>query len=241
MTRFDRCRCRFVAGAVAVVLAAVPCAARAEPSTGETDAAKRTAVGEAYLKSVEGRRLQTPIVYLSPDSDLGAAKPGDRGPDPLSDTPPHTLEWGGTGVLVVLALALALFLWLARGQLADLAGPRNRGFGSDAARGEAFADAELDRDLIAGLRRENDPRKGLRMVLERFLRLAAEDNAIVLKRSLTTRELMQRLPGSWAHRRQLEVLARQTELVLFGGRDIGAADYQRCLDLAEPFLKRTAT
>nr|WP_304363644.1 DUF4129 domain-containing protein [Jiella sp. LLJ827] len=79
------------------------------------------------------------------------------------------------------------------------------------------------------------------MVLERFLALAAQDNAIVLKRSLTTRELVQRLPGGWAHREALELLARRTELVLFGGREISRDDYRECLDLAAPFLKRTAT
>ncbi|MCE7029281.1 DUF4129 domain-containing protein [Jiella avicenniae] len=194
--------------------------------------------GKAYLESVERMRLQSEIQYLSPDGSLDEAPAAEEALPDIRPSAP--LEWGATTLLVVCGLFLAVLLWLGRGQLADLKGPRNRklAHGSPAAAGGPER-PDLDRDLIARLRQERDPRSGLRQVLERFLKLAAEDNAIVLKRSLTTRELMQRLPGSWAHRGELEVLAENTELVLFGGRDIGAAEYQRCLDLAEPFLRRT--
>ncbi|NDW02831.1 DUF4129 domain-containing protein [Jiella pacifica] len=193
--------------------------------------------GKAYLESVEGLRLQTEIRYLPPESGLDEAPVTEEAVPATDRSAP--LQWGGTTVLVLCGLFLAVLLWLGRGQLADLKGPRNRRFSSSATAATRSPTAALDLDLIARLRRESDPRSGLRLVLERFLKLAAEDNAIVLKRSLTTRELMQRLPGSWAHRRELEVLAENTELVLFGGRDIGIAEYQRCLDLAEPFLRRT--
>lgn len=210
------------------------------PSQGDASAiAAPSEAGRAYLESVQGLRLQTQLRHLAPDKSLDDEGQGEDPSDlaPFARSP--AVQWGGTTILVVGGLLLALLLWLARGQLADLAGPRNRRFAPGPGAAASAETGELDRDLIGRLRRESDPRSGLRQVLERFLKLAAEDNAIVLKRSLTTRELMQRLPGSWAHRGELEILAERTELVLFGGRDIGAAEYQRCLDLAEPFLRRT--
>ncbi|WAP70006.1 hypothetical protein [Jiella pelagia] len=212
-------------------------------ASGQTDPAANPPVasgpseaGKAYLESVKGLRLQTEIRYLSPDEGLDDA---EKTPDVDGLARSEAYEWGGTTVLVLCVILLAFLLWLARGQLADLKGHRNRRFSSGPDTAPAGMEmAELDRDLIGRLRRESDPRSGLRQVLDRFLKLAAEDNAIVLKRSLTTRELMQRLPGNWAHRGELEVLAENTELVLFGGRDIGIAEYQRCLDLAEPFLRK---
>ncbi|TFF25351.1 DUF4129 domain-containing protein [Jiella endophytica] len=228
-----------LAGGVLFALAATPTLAASGKAGGPPAEPQRSKAGAVYLEAVSGLRLQTPIDYLSPDADLDA-KPETPPKDDLASGRSEPLEWGATGFLVALALLLAFFLWLGRGQLADLMGPRNRQFDSGSAAVFGTPEAELDRDLIARLRRESDPRRGLRQVLERFLKLAAEDNAIVLKRSLTTRELMQRLPGSWRHRSELETLARQTELVLFGGREIAEADYQRCLDLAEPHLRRTA-
>ena len=214
-------------------------------SAGNGPAAIRTepgAVGKEYLRTVQGMRLQTPIAYLAPDANLDLAQEAaEQSPDAQSFGTPNPIKWGATGVIIVAVLLLALLFWLARGQLADLRRTRNRRFGEEAGMAFDSPAAELDHDLIARLRREQDPRRGLRQVLERFLRIAAADNAIVLKRSLTTRELVQRLPGSWSHRAELETLARQTELVLFGGREIGEADYQRCLDLAEPFLRRAPT
>ncbi len=212
---------------------------RAVAAEGTPVAGSPSAVGEAYLQSVSALRLQTQIRYLSPEAGLDEEPAEDtRDIDALTRSAP--LEWGGTTVLVVGGLLLALLLWLGRGQLADLRGPRDRQFArTSGSAAPELAAAELDRDLIGRLRRESDPRSGLRQVLDRFLKLAAEDNAIVLKRSLTTRELIDRLPGSWVHRGELAVLADRTELVLFGGRDMGAEEYQRCLDLAEPFLRKT--
>ncbi|MAU98558.1 MAG: hypothetical protein CMP81_22190 [Fulvimarina sp.] len=229
--------------AVAATLLALPASVLADDGAEATlpPQPQLTGSGKAYREAVEGLRLQTEIRYLSPDADLDAAE--DASGRPLDVDPgsiPSGLEWGSKAVLVLIVLLLVLFLWLGRGQIADLMGPRDRRIGSAGATVIQRPDNEVDHDLIARLRREGDPRKGLRQVLERFLELAAEDNAIVLKRSLTTRELVQRLPGSWSHRVELEGLARQTELVLFGGREMDIASYHRCLDVAAPFLRRTA-
>ncbi|ORE97640.1 DUF4129 domain-containing protein [Aurantimonas sp. 22II-16-19i] len=228
--------------AVAAILLAIPAPVLADEGTAAVLPAQPqlTDAGKAYLGAVEGLRLQTEIRYLSPDADLDAAEDASRR---QLDADPGAilarLEWGSKAVLVLMVLLLVLLLWLGRGQLADLMGPRDRRLGPAGATVIHRPDGELDHDLIARLRREGDPRQGLRQVLERFLELAAEDNAIVLKRSLTTRELVQRLPGSWSHRAELESLARQTELVLFGGREMDIASYHRCLDVAAPFLRRT--
>jgi len=226
--------------AAALCTAPALAVAQTTPPTAAPLTPQRSEAAETYLKTATANGLQVPILYLPPDAPLDA-EPEEPEPDAAPGRS-ETVEWGATGVLVLLFLLFCLLLWLGRGQLADLLGPKNRKLTPRhrVLRTPDLSHADIDHDLIAKLKREDDPRVGLRMVLERFLALAAQDNAIVLKRSLTTRELVQRLPGGWAHREALELLARRTELVLFGGREISRDDYRECLDLAAPFLKRTA-
>ncbi|MER0239270.1 DUF4129 domain-containing protein [Fulvimarina sp. MAC8] len=197
-----------------------------------------------YQDAVRGRGLQVGIDYLHPDSELDADLSNYQPEDASIPQTPRDfsdpVRLIAIAILIGFILFLGIYAWSRRGGLLDRAGPkphdRNR---PDRGR-ESFEDnRDIDTDFIARLRSETDPRVGLRQVLQRFLALAARDNEIVLKRSLTTRELLERLPGSWHHRSALQTVARRVELVVFGGRTISREDYEECLDLAAPFLKRT--
>jgi hypothetical protein len=189
--------------------------------------------GAAYLEAVEGKGLQTGITYSS----------GEKEVPELPDRPENgDFDIGksaGWALIAFLVLALAVLAFRSRNTFAELAGSNGGRAFSAAPRPEQPAPSEIDHDLIERLRGEPDHREGLRTVLQRFLALAAEENSIPVKRSLTTREIMQRLPGGFAQRDALETLALEVERVVFGGHPIDPAQYQHCLDLAAPFLRRT--
>ena len=189
--------------------------------------------GEAYLEAVEGKRLQTGISYSSGEKEVPA----------LPDTPENgDFDIGksaGWALIAFLVLALAVLAYRSRNTFAELAGSNGGRAFSVASRPDQPAPSAIDHDLIERLRGEPDHREGLRTVLRRFLALAAEENSIPVKRSLTTREIMQRLPGGFAQRDALETLALEVERVVFGGHPIDPTQYQHCLDLAAPFLRRT--
>ncbi len=190
--------------------------------------------GETYLDAVDGSGLQTDIDYRS-----AVSKADD--PEPISNfdgffNPGETTGWV---ILALMGIAIAIIVYRSRYALAELGGPR---------RGKAFPQQSapdrpeptaIDHSLVERLRAEPDPREGLRIVLQRFLALAAQENSVTVKRSLTTREIMQRLPGGFSHRHALETLASEVEHVVFGGQTIDNERYQYCLDLAVPFLRRT--
>ncbi|WP_128293094.1 DUF4129 domain-containing protein [Afifella aestuarii] len=204
--------------------------ARLTPPKGES--------GTTYVEAVAGNGLQTSVVYMPFESALDAetSTAESRG-EATGDVQSIPAVRGMAFAILFLILAAAVFfIWRNRGHLRDLAGPSDRRLAPPTP--AAAADPEIDRDLLERLKAEGDPRVGLRLILQRFLVLAAEENAIVMKRSLTTRELVRLLPGSFEHRQTLETLAQRAELVLFGGRDLSRSDYEACLELATPFLRR---
>lgn len=218
-----------------VVLTAGPLLASGR-SPIQTVAPPRNATGEAYLEAVGGRGLQTNIKYIAPEGEQADASDKE---EPSEITELGSTKPIGWAIVAIIAALLLFLLYRSRNTLAELAGPRNNSRLPQSGAPEPLEPAVIDHGLIERLRSEPDPRKGLRLVLQRFLALAAQESSIPVKRSLTTREIMARLPGSFGHRETLETLAREVERVVFGGHEIEAAQYQHCLDLAAPFLKRT--
>ncbi|MGV0820260.1 DUF4129 domain-containing protein [Martelella sp. AMO21009] len=194
--------------------------------------------GEAYLEAVEGKGLQTGISYSSGEKEVPEFPEGADRPENGDFDIGKSAGWA---LIAFLVLALAVLAFRSRNALAELAGSGGGRAFSAASRPEQPAPSAIDHDLIERLRGELDHREGLRAVLQRFLVLAAEENSIPVKRSLTTREIMQRLPGGFAQRDALETLASEVERVVFGGHAIDPVQYQHCLDLAAPFLRRAKT
>lgn len=196
----------------------------------------RTPSGEAYLDAVRGKGLQTDISYRTAEAEVDEPDlPENRGGG--SEDLGKTVGWILLGLLLV---ALAVLTYRSRNALSEMAGPRGRAKFPAAPRPVRKEPGSIDHDLIERLRAEPDPREGLRLVLQRILALVAEESSIPVKRSLTTREIMQRLPGGLSHRDALETLASEVERVVFAGQSIEQDRYQYCLSLAVPFLRRTA-
>lgn len=82
----------------------------------------------------------------------------------------------------------------------------------------------------------DDPRAGLRALLLQSLRRAADQNNIALRRSLTARDVLALVPGSWPSRGQLVQLVGTAEVVLFGGNDISRDQFATAVRNAEPLL-----
>lgn len=213
-----------------------------EPESVEPMAPPRGTSAEAYDRTVTNNALQSDILYLPPDAPLDADVTSGREeeagsiPDGGSSFAMNAAAWS---VLGAFGLGLAFLGIRYRRFLAELFAGGDRAFDPRPSGPDPGTEGRaIDQDLLARLRAEDDPRVGLRLLLGRFLALAAEENEIVLRRSLTTRELMRSLPGSWRHRADLEQLAGRVELTVFGGRDMSRQSYQHCLDLAAPVLFR---
>ncbi|WP_157944536.1 DUF4129 domain-containing protein [Mangrovicella endophytica] len=198
----------------------------------------------AYRKTASGAGLQDDLIYLPPGTPLDAEVDEEPETPDMSDFAGETPVAMQAAAWAILAAILALLLFLAiryRRLLVELfSGGNDRRIGTavDSLEVEDGGTREIDHDLLARLRAEPDPRVGVRILLKRFLALAARENDIVLRRSLTTRELMRLLPGGWRHRSDLEQLASRVELTVFGGREMSRQAYQECLDLAAPLLFR---
>ena len=197
---------------------------------------------EAYGRTVAADALQSDILYLPLEAPLDADVTPKR-EDELGEIPSggssFALNATAWTVLGAFGLGLAFLAVRYRRFLVELFAGGDRAFDPRPSAPDPGVEARgIDQDLLARLRGEDDPRVGLRLLLKRFLALAAEENEIALRRSLTTRELMRSLPGGWRHRADLEQLAGRVELTVFGGRDMSRQSYQECLDLAAPVLFR---
>ncbi|WP_182085939.1 DUF4129 domain-containing protein [Aureimonas sp. ME7] len=212
-----------------------------EPGRVEPLVPPRGTSAQAYDRAVAGDALQRDILYLPPDAALDVDVAPERTEEPWDAGGGSSFAMNATAwaFLGAFGIGMAFLAVRYRRFLAELFAGGDRAFGPQPAGPEPGMQARgIDGDLLARLRAESDPRVGLRLLLKRFLALAAEENEIVLRRSLTTRELMRSLPGSWRHRADLEQLAGRVELTVFGGREMSPKSYQECLDLAAPLLFR---
>jgi len=224
----------FIATCMVFLLVALGAGSTFAAEAGRKLVPPRGASSQAYLDLTGGKGLQTEITYRAADND-------QSGPEPSKSLDGGWFDLGETTgwvLLALLALTMAVILYRSRNALGEMTGPKARGPLPSGEELVKQALAPIDHDLIERLRAEPDPGEGLRLVLQRFLVLAAQENSVALKRSLTTREIMQRLPGEFSHRSALETLASEVERVVFGGKSIEPEQYQHCLDLAAPFLRR---
>ncbi len=144
--------------------------------------------------------------------------------------------------LVLLAAALLLLVWYysAGGKWFGWLKKSDRfakTYSTSNNDGDALLEAAAgDGMSLNELAKINDPREGLHALLVQSLVRAAKQNNIALRRSLTTRDVLRRVPSSWGHRSVLQSLVSHAELVLFGGRAITSHDYANALQLAQPIF-----
>ncbi len=200
-------------------------------------------VGEEF-KSYAGARWQrTKAQYLSKDADPGArisasSNPKTGKPIRLSRDSQRLIAFA---VLALLVVSLVWWWWhnrLGGGLFARRASEdkfreevlQSMVAGGD---GDELSGGDLSADRLKSLA---DRRAGLRLLLLAALRRAAGDNDIVLKRSLTTRDVLARTPVRWPYRDVFERIVAIAEPVLFGGRDVAAADYLDLVDQSADLL-----
>ena len=81
-----------------------------------------------------------------------------------------------------------------------------------------------------------DRRLALRLLLVNVLARAARSNDVPVRRSLTARDIVNRLPNSWTGRDRVADLVARAEPVLFGGRDLSAEGLRDLVEQARPVL-----
>ena len=100
---------------------------------------------------------------------------------------------------------------------------------------DTVADSNFSLDSI---RHAKDRHEALHLLLVNGLANAARQNNIPLRRSLTARDVVARLPNNWQYRSIVQELVARTEPVLFGGREIDARQFDVLLETVKPLFRK---
>ena len=182
------------------------------------------------------------VIYLPPGAPLEAvvpvALPAPRGP---AELPLWMRDLGQSEAIVALvAFAVAALVFLAWRKGAFHVLRPGRFEGGPAGETPGFMEGvEAGGGPDAWL--SGDPREGMRRLLARALRVAANENGIVLRRAFTSRDILRRVPAGWPGRERLGALVSAAEPVVFGGRTLDRETLARHLEDARPLLERTVS
>lgn len=201
-------------------------------------------VGTSDFDSRAKRNFQrVDVEYLRPDQKLEERNGWLQRSEPSRDSTAQRRqvtsgERAFAIMLLIGLMALLGYLWWRNRLGGGLFGRTQ----SDKFREEDDDDNELlkaakkGEQSLSNLSEIVDPREGLHALLVQSLVRAANQNGINLRRSLTTRDVLNRVPKEWKHYGLLKRLADQAELVFFGGRNITREDYERALAMASALL-----
>ena len=186
----------------------------------------RTEAGKDFRNHARSQWQRTDALPLGKDDPLELSK-AERKKRETSSTPISTngmMRVLATIILVVL-IAIAIYLLIQHRLGGDLfsrkkvdekiGGGEETIAGLNVAEAGKFSLSDLDK---------MSPEEALHILLVNSLAKAADANRIPLRRSLTAREVFNKVPQRWAHRGFLGKLIRRAEPVLFGGRDIAAEE-----------------
>ncbi|MEM1038129.1 MAG: DUF4129 domain-containing protein [Pseudomonadota bacterium] len=168
-----------------------------------------------FNDAMENAPHRTDAVYLPAGAPINLQRPQPSQPSNLP------LGWGfdrWAAVIALLAIAGLLLVWLWRsGLLAALLKSRKEklvdepsAVASSVRRGDV---SELTPYAILQF---EDPREGLQTFVSYALVRSAQAASIPLRRSLTGREILRRLPKSFPHRDAVSTLLRRAEPILYG-------------------------
>lgn len=206
--------------------------------------AEVTDSGQAYLKALRFRGIESDVAYYDPSRpppELDTAKT----PDPNGINVDVNLD-RDQGSLIVNAFSLAVLLSIAYMFL------RFGGRFSVSLRGDQDADRDAVQtearvgalatvpDSLDAIARIEDRKLALITLAQSALIRAVRDNGLLLQRSWTARDAFRRLPQDMLQRDALRDLVAAGERVLFGGRDVSEADFQSHLNQIRPLFADTA-
>lgn len=194
--------------------------------------------GSEFSQKARSRWQRTSAEYLKPDADPNLAKPNT--PTDWRKFEPSRSETRITAgiILAILIGALLLFWWNNRlgGSLFSRQKAEGRIADPDD-EGAVLLQAQSEGDIsLSALAKITNPRDGIRALMVQALVRAAQQNDIALRRSLTTRDVLRRVPNTWQHRPALQDLVSRAELILFGGREISDEDYADALTRYRPLI-----
>lgn len=189
--------------------------------------------GSAALReTLEKAGFQAGIDYLPKGAPLDAivkrseAEPETR--EPFNPFAAPQMDLGDWLTLAALLTMIGALIWLGwrKGLFAT---GRDRAFRQPEEMPSFMAGAEGDEPLAA-----DDPREGMRRLLATALAQAARKTGLRLSRAWTSRDILARIPESFAGRDRLAALVFAAEPVVFGGRPIDRATLAAHAERAMP-------
>ncbi|MFD0916809.1 DUF4129 domain-containing protein [Pseudahrensia aquimaris] len=204
------------------------------------DATEAAEINTELRNELRARWQRTDVIILSPEDALDAKRPSQGSNNRSWRVENEDFSWVQTFATIVLIalVALGLYLWLQNkmggGLFAKPAEDRKFDVeGMEVGGMDVSASNEFSVDDIM---RHGDPRQALRLLMVNVLARAARTNDVPVRRSLTARDIVARLPETWAGRERVADLVSQAEPILFGGRDLSAERLSDLVEQARPVL-----
>ncbi len=195
--------------------------------------------GEAYLKALRLRRIDTDVRYFDPtrpapdlDTDVAPPKPepGDQGDRPQANLRVVFVAALILGGVVVLFLRFGGGLSVSFGRAGDNAHRGGR-------RGAETAPGAPPPSSLAAILAIADRRAALVTLAGAALTRAVEAQGLLFQKSWTGRDVLRHLPPATAFRDDLQALVLASERVHFGGRDVSEDEFRSHVARIRPLLE----
>jgi len=203
------------------------------------------ASGEAYLKALRFRRIDSDVAYFDPAGPVPDLKTGQR-PDRLPETDEGTSNTSADWIVGAVAAALlaGLIYVFARfgGRLSvslgrDAENP-TRGRSKDGHEAPAWAERLGTLDEILGIA---DRRRALVLLARKALAATVAANGVLMQKSWTARDALKHIPKTQLNLSALKNVVMASERVQFGGRDVSEDDFRAHVDACRPLLGTTTS
>lgn len=181
--------------------------------------------GEAYLRAVRLRGIDTDVAYFDPTAPPPPLDTNQK-PEPTREETNRTNGIGSApSVLSIISAAILagiVFLFFRYGgsfsvsMKGDAENPSRR---AKSSRMTSHAINDLPSDLATILKMKNR-RDALVTLAQSALARAVVENGLLMQKSWTARDALRRLPKDQLHRGALADLVAAGERVHFGGRDV---------------------
>lgn len=221
-----------------------PCVAGAQEVTAQPLEIQPS--GEAYLKSLGYRRIETDVGYYDPTGALPALETEQEPAQPKTSAEGDSaLSPPSRTMLLLLAAAtligvLLVFLQFGAGLTFSLEGEVQNPSRSRRLRGQqSLADIGPPADLQAILTTA-DRKRALIMLVQAALSRTIAANGVILQPSWTMRDTLRHIPKAQAHLDALRALVLAAERVLFGNRDVSEEEFQAHVAKVRPLMTGAA-
>lgn len=198
--------------------------------------------GEAYLKSLGYRRIETDVGYYDPTGALPVLETKQEPQKPPKESDGKVELFAPSNLMMILLAAailigvMAVFLKFGGGLAFSLEGEVQNPTRSRRMRGmQSLGDIGPPADLQAILTTA-DRRRALIMLVQAALARTVAANGVILQSSWTMRETLRHIPKAQAHLDALRALVLAAERVLFGNRDVSEEEFQAHVATIRPLM-----